>query len=109
MPSSSPSSAASTATALPEEKVKRTKSQFHHNEASFLASLMPKKEIGVGRLLEAHPEYDGRGALIAIFGKKFLSLACSRVLAIADCVFWVYEVLKFWSLVFALRFFEANT
>jgi tripeptidyl-peptidase-2 len=30
---------------------------------------MPKKEIGVDRFLAAHPEYDGRGALIAIFGE----------------------------------------
>ncbi|XP_039137990.1 tripeptidyl-peptidase 2 isoform X1 [Dioscorea cayenensis subsp. rotundata] len=94
MPSSSPSSAASTATALPEEKVKRTKSQFHHNEASFLASLMPKKEIGVGRLLEAHPEYDGRGALIAIFdsgvdpaasGLQVTSDGKPKILDVLDC------------------------
>ena len=41
---------------------------FKLNESTFLASLMPKKEIGVNRFFDAHPEYDGRGALIAIFG-----------------------------------------
>jgi len=38
------------------------------NESTFLASLMPKTEIGADRFLNAHPHYDGRGALIAIFG-----------------------------------------
>lgn len=42
--------------------------EFKLNESTFLASLMPKKEIGVDRFFDAHPEYDGRGALIAIFG-----------------------------------------
>lgn len=41
---------------------------FKLNESTFLASLMPKKEIAADRFVEAHPEYDGRGALIAIFG-----------------------------------------
>lgn len=29
---------------------------------------MPKKEIAADRFVEAHPEFDGRGAVIAIFG-----------------------------------------
>ncbi|XWS50506.1 hypothetical protein CRYUN_Cryun12cG0092700 [Craigia yunnanensis] len=37
------------------------------NESTFLASLMPKKEIGADRFVEAHPYYDGRSVLIAIF------------------------------------------
>lgn len=41
---------------------------FKLNESTFLASLMPKKEIAADRFIDAHPTYDGRGALIAIFG-----------------------------------------
>ena len=45
--------------------------KFKLNESTFLASLMPKKEIGADRFLEAHPQYDGRGVVIAIFGTVF--------------------------------------
>lgn len=41
---------------------------FKFNQSTFLASLMPKTEIGVDRFLHSYPHYDGRGALIAIFG-----------------------------------------
>lgn len=47
---------------------------FKLNESTFLASLMPKKEIGVDRFLHSNPNYDGRGALIAIFGTFFFSV-----------------------------------
>ncbi|CAI0546836.1 unnamed protein product [Linum tenue] len=40
---------------------------FKLNESTFLASLMPKQEIGADRFIEAHPRYDGRGVVIAIF------------------------------------------
>jgi tripeptidyl-peptidase II len=69
MPSSSPpplppaeETTASAAALAPE-------GGFSLTEPSFLESLMPKKEIGVDRFLAAHPEYDGRSALIAIFGE----------------------------------------
>lgn len=41
---------------------------FMLSESTFLASLMPKKEIAADGFIEAHPEYDGRGVVIAIFG-----------------------------------------
>lgn len=47
---------------------------FNLTESSFLASLMPKKEIAADRFIEANPEFDGRGALIAIFGTVFTFL-----------------------------------
>ncbi|KRH38464.1 hypothetical protein GLYMA_09G137200v4 [Glycine max] len=67
---------------------------FKLNESTFLASLMPKKEIGVNRFFDAHPEYDGRGALIAIFdsgvdpaadGLQITSDGKPKVLDVIDC------------------------
>jgi tripeptidyl-peptidase-2 len=57
---------------------------FKLNESTFLASLMPKKEIGVNRFLDSNPNYDGRGALIAIFGTIFTSQLTFTLLFI-DC------------------------
>ncbi|GJN40688.1 hypothetical protein PR202_gb29949 [Eleusine coracana subsp. coracana] len=68
MPSSSPSPPPA------KETTAGPAGGFRLTEPSFLESLMPKKEIGVDRFLSAHPEYDGRGALIAIFGFRGLSL-----------------------------------
>jgi tripeptidyl-peptidase-2 len=56
---------------------------FKLNESTFLASLMPKKEIGVNRFLDSNPNYDGRGALIAIFGTIFTSQLTFTLLFIA--------------------------
>ncbi|KAM1471536.1 hypothetical protein ACFX14_042016 [Malus domestica] len=67
---------------------------FKLNESTFLASLMPKKEIGVDRFIDAHPNYDGRGALIAIFdsgvdpaasGLQVTSDGKPKVLDVLDC------------------------
>jgi hypothetical protein len=33
---------------------------------------MPKKEIGADHFVEAHPQYDGRGVIIAIFGILYI-------------------------------------
>ncbi|GAU32394.1 hypothetical protein TSUD_44370 [Trifolium subterraneum] len=49
------------------------------NQSTFLASLMPKTEIGVDRFLHSYPHYDGRGVLIAIFGED--RLKCRKMLA----------------------------
>ncbi|KAJ3680504.1 hypothetical protein LUZ60_016782 [Juncus effusus] len=43
------------------------KRELEFTEQDFLASLMPKKEIGADRFLEKNPEFDGRGVLVAIF------------------------------------------
>ncbi|CAL5376026.1 unnamed protein product [Camellia sinensis] len=46
---------------------------FKLNESTFLASLMPKKEIKADRFIEAHPDFDGRGVVIAIFAQAVLA------------------------------------
>ncbi|CAE6185616.1 unnamed protein product [Arabidopsis arenosa] len=67
---------------------------FKLNESTFLASLMPKKEIRADRFIEAHPEYDGRGVVIAIFDSGFDPSAAGlhvtsdgkpKVLDVIDC------------------------
>ncbi|XP_064990083.1 tripeptidyl-peptidase 2-like isoform X2 [Musa acuminata AAA Group] len=69
-------------------------SSFKLTESTFLASLMPKKEIGADRFLEAHPNYDGRGVLIAIFdsgvdpaaaGLQVTSDGNPKIIDILDC------------------------
>ncbi|KAI4384768.1 hypothetical protein MLD38_002876 [Melastoma candidum] len=64
------------------------------NESTFLASLMPKKEIAADRFIEEHPEYDGRGVVIAIFdsgvdpaaaGLQLTSDGKPKILDVLDC------------------------
>eukprot|EP00250_Pteridium_aquilinum_P012313 c20649_g1_i1 orf=679-4899(-) len=61
---------------------------------SFLSGIMPKKDIGAERFLAAHPEYDGRGIVIAIFdsgidpaaaGLQTTSDGKPKILDILDC------------------------
>ncbi|CAI9092237.1 OLC1v1027429C3 [Oldenlandia corymbosa var. corymbosa] len=63
-------------------------------ESTFLASLMPKKEIAADRFIEAHPNFDGRGVTIAIFdsgvdpaadGLQVTSDGKPKILDVIDC------------------------
>ncbi|KAL8478015.1 hypothetical protein ACS0TY_030060 [Phlomoides rotata] len=67
---------------------------FKLNESAFLASLMPKKEIAADCFVEAHPHYDGRGVVIAIFdsgvdptaaGLKETPEGKPKILDVIDC------------------------
>ncbi|KAL9662725.1 hypothetical protein QQ045_027559 [Rhodiola kirilowii] len=67
---------------------------FKLNESTFLASLMPKKEIAADRFIESHPDFDGRGVLIAIFdsgvdpaadGLQVTSDGKPKILDVLDC------------------------
>ncbi|XP_047329580.1 tripeptidyl-peptidase 2 isoform X2 [Impatiens glandulifera] len=67
---------------------------FKLSESTFLASLMPKKEIAADRFVETHPQYDGRDALIAIFdsgvdpaaaGLQVTSAGKPKILDVIDC------------------------
>ncbi|KAJ7534844.1 hypothetical protein O6H91_12G006500 [Diphasiastrum complanatum] len=62
--------------------------------STFLAGLMPKKEIGADKFLEAYPHCDGRGIVIAILdsgvdpaaaGLQLTSDGSPKILDILDC------------------------
>ncbi|KAL9240459.1 hypothetical protein vseg_014675 [Gypsophila vaccaria] len=68
--------------------------KYKQSEASFLASLMPKKEISADKFIDDHPTYDGRGVIIAIFdsgvdpaasGLQVTSDGKPKVLDVLDC------------------------
>ncbi|KAK4839860.1 hypothetical protein QYF36_025562 [Acer negundo] len=67
---------------------------FKLNESTFLASLMPKEEIAADRFIKSHPEFDGRGVIIAIFdsgvdpaaaGLQVTSDGKTKILDVIDC------------------------
>ncbi|XP_027359339.1 tripeptidyl-peptidase 2-like isoform X3 [Abrus precatorius] len=83
-----------TSTTVDKTKDDSSLREFKLNESTFLASLMPKQEIGVDRFLDAHPDYDGRGAVIAIFdsgvdpaadGLQVTSDGKPKILDVIDC------------------------
>ncbi|CAA7390916.1 unnamed protein product [Spirodela intermedia] len=95
-----PSSSSVTISAIIDDATRETGENdkalrsFHLTETTFLASLMPKKEIGADRFIESHPEYDGRGTLIAIFdsgvdpaagGLQVTSDGKPKILDVLDC------------------------
>ncbi|XP_062222524.1 tripeptidyl-peptidase 2 [Phragmites australis] len=93
-PTAMPSSSSFSPPPPAEETTVAAASGFRLTEPSFLESLMPKKEIGVDRFLAAHPKYDGRGALIAIFdsgidpaaaGLQTTSDGKPKILDVIDC------------------------
>ncbi|KAL6634882.1 hypothetical protein ACP70R_027553 [Stipagrostis hirtigluma subsp. patula] len=94
MPSSSTSPPPASPPAEETTAASAAEGGFRLTEPAFLESLMPKKEIGVDRFLAAHPEYDGRGALIAIFdsgvdpaaaGLQTTSDGKPKILDVIDC------------------------
>lgn len=67
---------------------------FKLTETTFLASLMPKKEIAADRFVESYPHFDGRGVIIAIFdsgvdpaadGLQVTSDGKPKILDVLDC------------------------
>ncbi|KAF9597398.1 hypothetical protein IFM89_017744 [Coptis chinensis] len=80
---------------MPEDNNKTASlTSFKLNESTFLASLMPKKEIAADRFIESNPQFDGRGVIIAVFdsgvdpaadGLKLTSDGKPKILDVLDC------------------------
>ncbi|KAE8721649.1 hypothetical protein F3Y22_tig00015426pilonHSYRG00056 [Hibiscus syriacus] len=58
---------------------------FKLSHATFLASMMPKKEIGADRFIEAHPHYDDSGVDPAAAGLQLTSDGKPKILDVIDC------------------------
>lgn len=63
-------------------------------DSSIFASVMPKEEIGASEFLKAHPNFDGRGTVIAVFdtgvdpGTKGLQITTDglpKMVDVLDC------------------------
>lgn len=67
------------------------------SDSHFLEGLMPKKGIEAIQFLEEHPEYDGRGITVAIFGEircTSLNFRCKLLASdmTVSCIFYQVDL-----------------
>ncbi|KAJ4953406.1 hypothetical protein NE237_030238 [Protea cynaroides] len=77
---------------------------FQTTRSTFLDSLTPKEEIGADRFVEAYPQYDGQGVIIAIFGTN----ESSSKMKSPHCSYCGNLGIKRAHLKLACEFFAAN-